>query len=76
MVGVIGAADISANEFTYSGTEYVYNITAKKPGGEGYIFTYIKDRTLTDQVPGYERFIVQESILPKEKLNVMYLNLF
>ena len=76
MVGVIGAADIDANEFVYSGTEHIYKITAKKPGGEGYIFAYIKDRQLSDQVPAYARFIIQESILPKEKLNIMYLNLF
>lgn len=60
----------------YSGKEFTYTITAKKPGGEGYVFAYIKDRTLSDQVPAYERFIVQESVLPKEKLNIMYLNLF
>ena len=73
---VIGAADTNTSEFTYSGGEYTYTITAKKPGGEGYVFAYIKDRSLSDQVPGYERFIIQESILPKEKLNIMYLNLF
>lgn len=75
-LGTIGAAKTNTTEFTYSGGEYAYTITAKKPGGEGYVFAYIKDRQLSDQFPGYERFIIQESILPKEKLNVMYLSLF
>lgn len=75
-LGVIGTADANTNEFIYSGAQYTYKLTAKKPGGEGYVFAYIKDRQLSDQVPGYERFIIQESILPKDKLNIMYLNLF
>lgn len=75
-LGVIGAAESNVTEFTYSGDEYTYTLTAKKPGGEGYVFAYIKDRELTDQVPAYARFIVQESVIPKDKLNVMYLNLF
>ena len=33
-IGVIGAADINDNEFIYNGTEYMYTIAAKKPGGE------------------------------------------
>ncbi|MCX6825442.1 MAG: VCBS repeat-containing protein [candidate division SR1 bacterium] len=75
-LGVIGAANSSVSEFNYNGNEYTYMLSAKKPGGEGYVFAYIKERALSDQTPGYEKFIVQESILPKEKLNVMYLNLF
>lgn len=73
---VIGSANSNVSEFVYSGNEYTYTITATGAGGEGYVFAYIKDRTLSDQVPGYERFIIQESVLPKDKLNVMYLNLF
>ncbi|MEI6774305.1 MAG: hypothetical protein WCL18_05995 [bacterium] len=64
------------SEFSYSGNEFSYTITATGAGGQGYVFAYIKDRALDDQTPGYERFIIQESILPKENLNVMYLNLF
>lgn len=75
-LGVIGAADIPTNEFEYSGKEYTYTITAKSPGGEGYVFAYIKDRQLSDQIPGYQRFIVQDTALPRDKLNIMYLNLF
>jgi len=75
-LGTIGAAQTNTNEFTYSWGEYTYTLTTKQPGGEGYVFAYIKDRQLSDQFPWYERFIIQESILPKEKLNVMYLNLF
>lgn len=73
---VIGSAKSNVSEFIYSGNEYTYTITATGAGGEWYVFAYIKDRTLTDQVPGYERFIIQESVLPKDKLNIMYLNLF
>jgi len=73
---VIGSATGSTNEFMYSGKEYTYTITAKKPGGEGYVFAYIDGRPLADQMPAYERFIIQESILPQSGLNVMYLNLF
>lgn len=73
---MIGSANSNVSEFVYSGNEYTYTITATGAGGEGYVFAYIKDRTLSDQVPGYERFIIQESVLPKDKLNVMYLNLF
>lgn len=75
-LGTIGAAKTNTTEFTYSGGEYEYTLTTQKPGGEGYVFAYIKNRQLSDQFPGYERFIIQESILPKEKLNVMYLSLF
>ncbi len=75
-LGTIGAAKTNTNEFTYSGGTYEYTLTSESPGGEGYIFAYVANRPLTEQSPGYERFIVQESILPKEKLNIMYLNLF
>ncbi len=73
---VIGAAKINTTEFIYTGTEYTYTLNATSPGGEWYIFGYIKDRTLSDQIPWYEKFIVQESLIPKEKLNILYLNLF
>ena len=73
---VIGWATTNTSEFIYSGNEYIYTVTATGAGGEWYIFAYIKDRALTDQVPGYQRFIVQESVLPTKDLNVMYLNLF
>jgi len=72
----MGAAESNVAEFTYSGQTSTYTLTAKKPGGEGYTFAYIQNRQLSDQMPAYERFIVQESVLPKENLNVMYLNLF
>jgi hypothetical protein len=75
-LGTIGAANTNTNEFTYSGGTYEYTLTSESPGGEGYVFAYVANRPLTEQSPGYERFIVQESILPKEKLNIMYLNLF
>jgi len=42
---------------SYSGKEYTYTLTARKPGGEGYVFAYIKDRPLSGQTAGYERFI-------------------
>lgn len=75
-LGVIGSATSDVSEFIYNGNEYTYTITATGAGGEWYVFAYIKDRTLSEQVPGYERFIIQESVLPKEKMNIMYLNLF
>jgi len=31
---VIGAANSNVAEFSYSGKEYTYTLTAKKPGGE------------------------------------------
>lgn len=73
---VIGSASSNVSEFIYTGNEYTYTITATGAGGEGYVFGYIKDRALSDQIPGYQRFIIQESVIPKEKLNIMYLNLF
>ncbi|MEI7557827.1 MAG: hypothetical protein WCJ45_03160 [bacterium] len=40
-------------EFSYSGTEYIYTVTANATGagGEGYVFAYIKDRQIADQSP-------------------------
>ena len=73
---VIGSANSNVDEFVYSGNEYTYTITATGAGGEWYVFAYIKDRILSDQTPWYERFIIQDNVLPKDKLNVMYLNLF
>ncbi len=75
---VIWPASSNVAEFSYSGTEYIYTVTANATGagGEGYVFAYIKDRQIADQSPWYERFIIQESLLPKEKLNIMYLSLF
>ncbi len=75
-IWVIGSAKSNIDEFIYTGKEYAYTIAATGKGGEGYVFAYIKDRALTDQMPWYERFIIQDSIIPKDKLNIMYLNLF
>lgn len=75
-IWVIGSAKSNVTEFVYTGKQYTYTITTTGAGGEWYIFAYIKDKVLSEQVPGYERFIIQNSVLPKEKLNVMYLNLF
>jgi hypothetical protein len=36
----------------------------------------LKNVALDDQIPGYQKIVVQDDLLPKEKLNVMYLNLF
>lgn len=73
---VIGAANTNINEFNYSWWLFRYTLTATGAGGEWYVFAYIKERSLSEQVPAYKRFIIQDSILPKEKLNVLYLNLF
>ena len=43
---------------------------------EWYFYAVLKNVPLEKQVPWYQRIIVQEDLLPKEKLNVMYLNLF
>jgi predicted RNA-binding protein with TRAM domain len=48
---VIGSAKSNIDEFIYTGKEYAYTITTTGKGGEGYIFAYIKDRSLTDQIP-------------------------
>ena len=73
---VIGSAKTNISEFVYTGNEYPYYITATGAGGEWYVFAYIKNRALSEQIPGYKKFIIQDSILPKDKLNVMYLSLF
>lgn len=75
---VIGAANVSTREIIYSGKTYTYTLTSKQPGGEGYVFAYIAttQRALSEQIPGYQKFIVQEHTLPDTNLNVMYLNLF
>lgn len=43
---------------------------------EWYFYAILKNISLEQQVPGYQKIVVQEDLLPKEKLNVMYLNLF
>ncbi|MCF7835358.1 VCBS repeat-containing protein, partial [Candidatus Gracilibacteria bacterium] len=53
-----------------------FNLKTKDRGGLGYIFAYIDGVNLNDQSPGYKNIIVQKSIIPTEKLNIMYLNLF
>lgn len=47
-----------------------------QPGGISYAYGFVKNVALNAQVPGYARIAVQQDLLPREGLNIMYLNLF
>lgn len=72
----MGAGTTTTNEFTYTGQTYTFTLQGKASGGEGYVFAYIKNKELSQQMPGYQKFIVQDQMLPTENLNIMYLNAF
>ena len=69
-------ATTANNDIVYTGGEFTYTITSKKPWWEWFVFAYIKDKELKDQIAGYQKFIVQDKVLPEENLNIMYLNIF
>ncbi|MFZ2718776.1 MAG: VCBS repeat-containing protein, partial [Candidatus Absconditicoccaceae bacterium] len=80
-VGTIGPIHISGSTYnpkilTIIGGTYNFDISSKDPGGIGYIFANIDGVNLNNQNPGYETIVVQKTIIPTEKLNIMYLNLF
>ncbi len=55
---------------------YNFEISSKEPWWIWYIFANIDWVWLNNQSPWYETIIVQKTIIPTEKLNIMYLNLF
>ncbi|MFA5747781.1 MAG: hypothetical protein WC872_01575, partial [Candidatus Absconditabacterales bacterium] len=86
-LGIIGSSvltnkekGLNINFVSNAKNETEISINAVK-GGESYIYAYIKndgvnDITIDEQMPGYQRVIVQDKILPTDKLNILYLNLF
>lgn len=59
-----------------SGGTYTSTAYTEKPGGSSYIFVYNADLPLHQQSPGIGKIVIQNSVIPKDNLNVMYLNLF
>ncbi len=55
---------------------YNFDISAKEQWWVWYIFANIDWVNLNDQDPWYETIIVQKAVIPTQKLNIMYLNLF
>lgn len=55
---------------------YKFDISSKDPWWVWYIFANIDWLSLNNQNPWYETIVVQKTIIPTEKLNIMYLNLF
>jgi len=54
----------------------IIKANTKDHGGRWYIYAKLQNESLEEQLPWLIQVLVQESFMPTEKLNVMYLNLF
>jgi len=51
-------------------------ITTDEPWGISYAYARIDGLALSEHIPGYARIAIQRDVVPREDLNVMYLNMF
>lgn len=71
----LGALDLSINTVEVK-QSYEFSTTTSEPWWMSYLYWILDGVSLVDQSPAYKKILVQESFLPQEDLNVMYLNLF
>lgn len=50
-------------------------VTGQEPWGRGFVYAMLPERAISDQIPAVQELIVQNTVMPLENLNVMYLNL-
>ena len=56
--------------------ETTLNVRGIEPGGRGYVSILVNGINFGEQLPGVVSYTVQNSFVPKEDLNVMYMNIF
>ena len=61
---------------TVTGWSEQITITTDEPGGIAYVYARIDGVALSDHIPGYARIAIQHDVVPRDNLNVMYLNMF
>lgn len=78
-IGGIGSLLINGQKLstvTISNWSSPITIQTIQPWGISYAYGFVKNVAINAQVPGYARIAVQQDLIPREGLNVMYLNLF
>lgn len=75
-LGSYWALDFDMQTVSVWSDPYIFSTKTKSVGGVSYLYAYLDTISFTDQSPDYKKITVQETILPSDKLNVMYLNLF
>jgi hypothetical protein len=78
-MGGMGSLTVNGSKLTtISVTNWSSPVTIQtiQPGGISYVYGFVKNVGINAQVPGYARIAIQQDLLPREGLNVMYLNLF
>lgn len=78
-MGALGNLEISGSkllQLQVPSSGLSVSVRALNPGGKGYVYAMLQGVALSAQRPTYRSFLIQNSFLPTQKLNVMYLNLF
>jgi len=70
------ALDFSSKTISVTADSYSFSTKTKEPWWISYLYGFLEWVPLSEQSPAYKKIVVQETFLPKDNLNVMYLNLF